>query len=368
MPQKLKQQSLRILIVTHAPLLPEFGAAQMAINLGQAFKELGHEVILWSPHPIPQEIKQWNRSSYMQEKLISYLETQDPFNVIDCPPIFITKSIKKDSIVVSRHVQPDLLYILSSLNIDCDTNWKGFLNFPVRLFISLSQATSIICGWFIADHIFCLGTVELRWMIKWFPFLTGKLTAYFNAISENEQESLKKIREVRNIERLSHVRFLWIGRWVRHKGVRELESFISSWLLDRPQDSFTIAGCGDYKLCKSLLKLKKMEQVSIVPSFSRAMLLKLLENHDIGLFSSHVEGWGLSLNEMLESGMPIFATSTGGVLDLKQLLGNSIFDFPPNLHMVNKVMNKNTFNDIYYKYFSWNSIASLYLKKVCSKD
>nr|WP_242019901.1 glycosyltransferase family 4 protein [Nodosilinea sp. FACHB-131] len=201
-------------------------------------------------------------------------------------------------------------------------------------------------------------------MTKWFPSLREKLSAYYNAISENEQESLKKIRVARSLERLPHIRFLWIGRWVKHKGIKELENFISSWLLSSPQDSFTIAGCGDCETSKSLLRLKKMEQVSIVPNFDRATLLELLNNHDIGLFSSQVEGWGLCLNEMLESGMPVFATNTGGVPDLKQLLGEKVLAFPPNAQSINEVTSQRTFDDIYYNHFSWNSIANSYLEKI----
>ncbi len=364
MTRKLERQPLRILIVTHAPLLPEHGAAQVAINLGQAFEDLGHEVTLWSPQPVPSEIKQWNQSRYMRKKLQSYLETQDTFNVIDCPPIFITKSFEKKSIVVSRHVQPDLLYILSTLKIDRDASWKNFLSFPVRLLISISDAISIVFGWYIADYIFCLGTHELEWMTKWFPALRGKLSAYYNAISENEQGSLKKIRADRSLEQLPHIRFLWIGRWVRHKGIRELESFISSWLLNSPQDSFTIAGCGNCETSKSLLRLKKIEQVSIVPSFDRTTLLELLNSHNIGLFCSQVEGWGLCLNEMLESGMPVFATNTGGVSDLKRSLNERIFAFPPNAQSINEVTSQSTFDDTYYNYFSWDSIAKSYLEKI----
>ncbi|MBD1873994.1 glycosyltransferase family 4 protein [Nodosilinea sp. FACHB-131] len=349
--------------MTHAPLLPEYGAAQVAINLGQVFKDLGHEVTLWSPQPVP-EVKPWNRSRYMRKKLKDYLETQDTFDIIDCPPIFIKKYLGKKTIVVSRHVQPDLLYILSTLNIDRDATWRNFLSFPVRLTISISDAISIIFGWYIADYIFCLGTHELKWMTKWFPSLREKLSAYYNAISENEQESLKKIRVARSLERLPHIRFLWIGRWVKHKGIKELENFISSWLLSSPQDSFTIAGCGDCETSKSLLRLKKMEQVSIVPNFDRATLLELLNNHDIGLFSSQVEGWGLCLNEMLESGMPVFATNTGGVPDLKQLLGEKVLAFPPNAQSINEVTSQRTFDDIYYNHFSWNSIANSYLEKI----
>jgi glycosyltransferase involved in cell wall biosynthesis len=362
--RKLEKRPLRILIATHAPLSPEYGAAQMAINLGQAFKDLGHRVTLWSPQPIPTTVPSWNRFRYMQKGLLAFLEAQPDFDVIDCPPFMLTEPTKNKALIVCRDVQPDLLYLLSGLNIDLEQGWKDLLRFPFNCLNASLRAVDVIRGWSVANQIYCLGTHELRWMEKWFPFWQEKLTVYDNAISETDQRKLEHIRKERPQLRDESIKFLWIGRWVRHKGITELAHFIEDWLLMRPQDSFTIAGCGDCKFSKMLSKLSESGQVNVIPQFSRVELFDLLANHHVGLFSSRVEGWGLSINEMLESGMPVFATAAGGVEDLKALLGSRLKPFPPTIEALPNHSTLDPWPAEYYQRFTWEAIAKKYLNKL----
>ncbi len=364
--KKLEKRSLRILIATHAPLLPEYGAAQVAINLGQAFNDMGHSVTLWSPQPIPKTVRHWNHFPYMQKKLLAYLEKQSDFDVIDCPPFMLTKPIRNKALIICRNVQPDLLYLLSSLSIDIEQGWKNALRFPFNCVNAGLRAVDIIRGWSVADQIYCLGTHELKWMRKWFPFWSGKLSVYYNAISATDQEKLKHIRTSRLKLEGEPIKFLWIGRWAHHKGTTKLKHFIQDWLAIRPQDSFTIAGCGDCKLSKALSNLGKSDCVNIIPQFSRAELFDLLANHHVGLFSSRVEGWGLCLNEMLESGMPVFATTAGGVEDLRSLLGSRLKPFPPTLEALTNSSPPTPWSTEYYQRFTWEAIAKQYLKTLVS--
>ena len=364
MTKKTEKRSLRILIATHAPLFPEYGAAQMAINLGQAFKDLGHSVTLWSPTPIPTSVRSWNRYSYMQKSLRTYLKTQSDFDVIDCPPILITSSIRSKALIVCRDVQPDLLYILSSLRIDIEQSWRDLLRIPLNCLNAGLRTIDVIHGWSVADQIYCLGTHEFKWMGKWFPFWKKKLAVYYNAISASDQEKLEYVRTRRLQPEAKSIKFLWIGRWVHHKGTTELSHFIQNWLVINPKDSFTIAGCGDFRFSKSLSKLSKNSRVNIIPQFSRVELFDLLANHHVGLFSSRVEGWGLCLNEMLESGMPVFATTAGGVEDLRSLLGSRLKPFPPTLETLTDSSDLAPWPTEYYQRFSWEAIAESYLKEL----
>jgi glycosyltransferase involved in cell wall biosynthesis len=364
MARKLEERPLRILLVTHAPLLPEYGAAQMAINLGQAFKDLGHSVTIWSPQPIPKTVRHWNYLSYMQRSLQAYLEMQSGFDIIDCPSSILPSLIGNKALVVSRNVQPDLLYLLSGLSIDVEQGWKAVLRFPFDCLNAGLRAMDIIRGWAVSDQIYCLGTHELKWMEKWFPFWRRKLAVYYNALSTRDQEKLEHIRINRLQPGDEPTKFLWIGRWVHHKGTTKLKRFIQGWLAMHPQDSFTIAGCGDYRFSKMLSKLNENDSVTIIPQFSRVELFDLLANHHVGLFSSRVEGWGLCLNEMLESGMPVFATTTGGVEDLRSLLGNRLKPFPPTLEALTNSFDLAPWPAEYYQCFSWKAIAEKYLKKL----
>jgi len=360
-----KKRYLRILIATHAPLLPEFGAAQMAINLGNALRILGHDVSFWSPHPIPKSIRSWNRYFYMKKGLRTFLQTQPNFDLIDCPSFMISSQIKNKSLIICRNVQPELLYILSHFNTEHSMSLKDTLKLPLDWFNAILHAISVIYGWSISDHLFCLGSYEYRWMNKWFPCWKNKLVVYYNAISKSDQDKLASIRTNRLRTKDISIKFLWIGRWVPHKGIKELTYFINYWHKIRPHDNFTLAGCGDNFKSKMLQKLSKCSYVKVIPYFAREEVFDLLANHHIGLFTSRVEGWGLSLNEMLESGMPVFATTAGGVEDLKSLLGDRLKSFPPTIESATSNLNLTPWpKELYQQLFTWDSIAKAYLQKI----
>jgi 2-polyprenyl-3-methyl-5-hydroxy-6-metoxy-1,4-benzoquinol methylase/glycosyltransferase involved in cell wall biosynthesis len=357
---------MRILIVTHAPLSPEFGAGQMAINLAEAFLNLGEDVTLWSPNPLLKEIKWWQSMQKMRSKLDQFIQTQKRFDVIDCPAVFITSTVKKSApIVVARSVQPDLLYLFGTQPdyLQFQSTIKAILSYVYKLFI----AFLIVEGWWKADFILCLGSLELRWMQKWFPWWKGKLSYYVNALSKSDQEALAAVRKHRQKPLEDQLRFLWIGRWVSHKGTDFLLNFIEEWLEKRPQDTFTIAGCGAEVEKYLQLELLRAEQIKIVPYFERNQLFSLLDGHDVGLFTSKVEGWGLVLNEMLESGIPVLATNAGGVPNLQPFCQaikpfNFLLPLPKNCVMLS--LDK----EEYYARFCWNNIAKNYKNNLLKSE
>jgi glycosyltransferase involved in cell wall biosynthesis len=366
-------RSLRILIVTHAPLSPEFGAAQMAINLAEAFREQGHDVTLWSPEPIPKPTNWWQKIipgwhfQQMRIKLEAFVNTQQPFDMIDLPGGIglISKKVSKSApVVVARSVQPQILYTMHSLNYPKSIHLKeiviSFINYchlPFLIFFSIQD-------WRRATYILCLGSLELQWMKKWFPWWNNKLNYYLNALSKTDQETLSRIRLHRQKPSESNLKFIWIGRWTPHKGTNELLKFISNFYNLYPQYSFTIAGCGldaEKYISGELLQSGK---VTIIPSYSRNQLYSLLAEHDIGLFTSKVEGWGLALNEMLESGMTVLATKAGGASDLQPFFKEMLRPFPPPLQPITNIFIRHQTMENYYKIFTWEKIAETYINSM----
>lgn len=362
---------MRILIVTHAPLSPEFGAGQMAINLAGAFRKQGQEVVLWSPHSLGSKTKWWQSTQQIRSKLNAFVQNQAPFDLIDSHALFITKELSRSSVVVARSVQPDLLYLAHSSNFSLNRNFKSILKAYAHNFYNIYQALMILQGWNRAKHILCLGNLELCWMKKWFPWWKNKLSCYVNALSLEDQKNLARIRQQRKRLTATNLKFLWIGRWVNHKGTDTLINFIQDWVKIRENDTFTIAGCGSDISKEFPKELRESGKLKIIPSFKRSRLDDLLINHDLGLFTSKVEGWGLVLNEMLESGMPVFATSAGGVEDLKQFLSCKLQDFPPFpssiLNVINTTVDNTVNMKIYYETFTWEKIVKVYTNSILNK-
>jgi len=353
---------MRILIITHAPLSSEFGAGQMALNLGEALRKIGYEVTLWSPYPIFHQIKWWNSTRHMRLKLKDFLKTQQPFDMIDCPAIFVTQQVSKSTlVVVARSVQPDVLYLVSGIFHPVEKNIKTIFRTVANGLYFLFQVCWIFQGWKRAAYILCLGSLEFQWMVKQFPFWKNKIFSYVNAISEQDRELLAKVRNNRQRPRRG-IRFLWIGRWVSHKGPDVLLNFIHQRAELCPHDTFTIAGCGMTAQKDCPEKLVRSGRLEIIPTFNRSELYSLLSSHDVGLFTSRVEGWSLSLVEMLESGMLVFATPVGPVPDLQPYFEETLKPFPPPWKISLSSINYELY-DNYCKIFSWDKIATDYIAK-----
>ena len=356
--------SLRMLIVTHAPLSPGFGAAQVALNLGDALRALGHDVTVWSPQPI--QGRKWQGGlQIMRARLDEFIRTQPAFDVIEVPSSMFTSRLRGESFVLVRSVQPDLLYLAIGLTDGLRISLKDALRFAKRLAQSVFHGLYVLQGWGRADLIFCQGVLEYEWMKRVFSIWRPKFRRIVSTLSELDQNRLREVRERRApYDRSRPMKLLWIGRWARHKGNFELMEFLSNWIANRPGYTVTIAGCGDVATSTFPPELLKSRKLEVVPSYTREELPLLLARHDTGLFTSKVEGWGLVLNEMLESGMRVFATETGGVPDLDSHFPGYLMRFPPTAEELETPPSLAPDWETYYGTFSWNSIARQYVADI----
>ena len=358
---------IRILIATPSLLYAQFGAGQAAINLAEALRLQGHDVTLWSPYPMPNLTRWWQsfqRTQFVRSELDSFIATQDKFDIIDTSAALITKRVAQSSLVVARSTQPQILYMLCDLMHKPKTSLKEIILLPFSCLFFITVVFLLIQGWHRSTYILCLGSLELEWMKKWFPRWKSKLISYINALSKADQVELTNIRLNRKRHEGKGIRFLWIGRWTAHKGINKLVDFIIQRSALHPEDTFTIAGCGTDAEKDCPLKLIQSGRLKILPSFERKQLYSLLANHDAGLFTSTVEGWGLVLNEMLESGMPVFASESGGVLDLQPLFKNTLMPFPPPIDFTASNLFIPEFPDSYYQLFTWEEIVKNYLNQM----
>lgn len=356
---------MRILIVSYGSLSPELGASQMALNLEAALRRRGHQAIAWAPPPLPAKTPWWRAHLWRRRSLRRFLASSPQFDVIDLPPVAVERSLATSAPLIARSVQPDLRYLACDLRELLHRPWaREAASRSLHLLHALFLQLRIVRGWSTASRILCLGTGEREWMSRHLPWTRPKLLHYLNAPSPDDQRSFGQIRARRHPGRDDRVRFLWIGRWAPHKGTELLLRFLGDRIRTCPGDSVTLAGCGPAASDQVAGELVASGRVRMVPSFDRSELLDLLRQHDAGLFTSSVEGWGLSLNEMLESGLPVFATPAGGVPDLTPFFPTQLHGFPPPRQLGGAARSTAGPSANYYEHCTWEKIAERYEKLV----
>ena len=355
---------MRVLVLAYAPLNAELGAAQSALGIAAALRARGHDALAWSPET-PPNVRRRDLRRLQREALTDFLARHGPFDVIDTPAIAVTRGLARQASLVVRSIQPELLYLRQEIRADLGRRFPPTLRSIAHAVIAAPRALTILAGWRRARFIFCLGTIELSWMLRRFPRWAPKLGSYVCALAPAEHPVLAEIRRRRPAGPQGEgLRFLWIGRWAAHKGTRRLVSWIADRSAAAPHDTFTLAGCGPAAERDLRPEWLRSGQVRLVPTFARAELPDLLVSHDAGIFTSNVEGWGLSLNEMLEAGLPVFATETGGVADLRPFFPQSLRPFPPPLRIEPWPQPEDLEANGYYARFDWAAVAKTYEEAV----
>ncbi|MFY9825864.1 MAG: glycosyltransferase family 4 protein [Thermoanaerobaculia bacterium] len=350
---------MRILIVSHAPLATELGAAQIALNLASALRDRGHDALAWSPEPLPPGAGRWNPWQAQRRALEGFVAGHGPFDVIDTPATTAGSGLGRRTTLVVRSIQPELLYLWQDMRRPLSPRSMA------HALIAAPRVAAILAGWRRASLILCMGEIELSWMARRFPRWQGKLGSYVCAPSPAERPALIEVRRRRPAGLESEgVRFLWIGRWAAHKGTGRLVRWIAERAAAAPRDTFTLAGCGSAAERDLPPEWLRSGRVRLVPTFTRTELPALLADHDAGVFTSTVEGWGLSLNEMLESGMPVFASEAGGVTDLRPYFPESLRPFPPPATIELPVVREDLEANGYLARFNWAAIAESYEEAV----
>lgn len=352
---------MRILLVSHAPLAAELGAAQIALRLADALRGRGHDAVAWSPEPLPPGTRWWNFWRRQRTAIETFAANQGPFDMIDTPAVSASHELAhRGGLLLVRSIQPELLYLWQEVR----EGLGHFVASPqvlAQAALAVPRSAAIVAGWQRARSILCMGSIELSWMVHRFPRWHNKLGSYVCAPSQSERSALVEVRS-RRLAKLARdgIRFLWIGRWAAHKGLRRLLRWMAVRISTAPRDTFTLAGCGSSAERDIPADWLRSGQVRLIASFTRTELTELLASHDAGVFTSTVEGWGLSLNEMLESGMPVFATEAGGVADLRPFFPASLRSFPPPVRLEPWPELENLEDNGYFARFNWDTIAESY--------
>ncbi len=352
---------MRILVVSHPPLEPKLGAAQTAMALADALRRRGHDTVLWSPAPLPRSVRGLAVAGEQERRLLAFLADAQPFDVIDSPASTLSQAVGRHGFLVARSVQPEVLYRREELR-------AAVRHLSPRALARLVQGWRVRRrfeeGWRCANAILSLGTLEREWMTARYPEWRAKMGHYLIAPPPGSRKQFLEVR-ARRAGQDRDAPILWLGRWTTHKGAPTLRRLLRTDPRLKGR-RLTLAGCGTLHRHTLPGRWVDSGRVEVIPDFTREELPELLARHDLGLFTSTVEGWGLSLSEMLESGITVYATHAGAVPDLQSY-------FPATLRELSGrepfavAAPEDLETNGYLAFVSWPAIAERYEQEVLSR-
>src|SRR6185295_5361009 len=184
---------VRILLVSHAPLTAELGAAQSALHLAAALRDRGHDAAAWSPVPLPPGTRWWSFLRRQREAIEAFAAAHGPFDVIDTPAVSASHHLARWGCLVVRSIQPELLYLWQEVLGSLGQRLPPLPRALVHAALAIPRGIAIVSGWRRARFIFCLGDIELSWMLQRFPRWRPKLGSYACAPASSERLALAEI-------------------------------------------------------------------------------------------------------------------------------------------------------------------------------
>jgi glycosyltransferase involved in cell wall biosynthesis len=351
---------MRVVIASTGALSRELGTGQVHGSLADGLRALGHDVHIWTPTLLTPG--HWTVGPFrLREQWREYVRTLGGVDVVDSPPILASARDGHSARWVCRSTQPDILYTLETARDQRASSFVGVARATMLVGLAAALAATFYEAWTVSDVIMCHTRSECRRVARACPWIRAPMATWDGALSDADRAALDAVRRARQPRPAgSPTRYLWVGRWVAAKGTRRLLEFLAERLAET-RDEFTVAGCGEAGV-EALARLTHWPRLRVVPSFTRAELPALLARHDAGLFTSEAEGWGLVLNEMIEAGMPVYATDAGGVEALRAILPESLPAFPPPIGAELPPPPPDDAYRRYHERFSWKAVTARYLE------
>lgn len=131
------------------------------------------------------------------------------------------------------------------------------------------------------------------------------------------------------------LKVLFVGSLTQRKGIAELLTIVEK---HNKSVSLTIVGKKTTKDCKPLNLM--IREHKYFPSLPHGDILNLMKTHDVLVFPSLFEGFGLVITEAMSQGMPVITTERTCGVDLIQHCYNGWLIEAGNIEMLNETLQK----------------------------
>jgi glycosyltransferase involved in cell wall biosynthesis len=201
-----------------------------------------------------------------------------------------------------------------------------------------------------------------------------------------EADVFKPLEQGKNCDRQGKLRFITVSRLIKRKGIENIFKALAGLTEpERNQLELMIVGSGSYE--KHLRDLCRDLHISDVVSFygycPRDKLFELYNRADVFVLPSLSESFGMVFLEAMACGLPVIATSVGGIPELVENGVNGFLVPPDDVASIKtaireissnqdlrEIMSLNNLRKV-REYYSWDSVVRKYLDEydaVCVGD
>ncbi|WP_044183571.1 glycosyltransferase family 4 protein [Hyalangium minutum] len=306
---------LRVLLAIHHPLDPNLGAPGVTLALGEALTGLGCEVSYYGfgeAFPGVTAYSAWHSVRFPWTLSAWLTRNAGRFDVLDittgdCWPwarlsrpgakrrhALVTRSHGLEH-VVTEQLRTDARAGAANLSWKYPLYHGGFRLWEVGQSLRLS------------DRVVLLNPLDR-------DYASGHLGVPAEHICLIPHGLPEPFRALPPPELLAEgpLRLAFVGSWIQRKGREDVVAVARALLEQHVAFSLSILGTGTGEAeVLAAFPAAARERIRVVPRYRHAELPTLLREHEVLLFPSHAEGYGMSLIEAMACGLAPIATPVG---------------------------------------------------------
>ncbi|WP_331452525.1 glycosyltransferase [Streptomyces sp. SS162] len=229
------------------------------------------------------------------EAQVKALRSALPGGVIEAPVVHAHTGIY-GGVLATRLARPDARIVVTEHSSFLD---KVFSQAPAaRLYEQVLER---------ADAFLCVSSALREQVVRRFPEYADKVGVVPNAIELD--------RFTPGPERSPELlRWLYLGRLVQPKGVKELLEAFALVAAEEPRATLTMVGHGpaEEELRARAAELGLGERFRILPPVAPEAVGALMHDYDLLVHASKRETFGMTVVEAVASGLPVLVTRSGG--------------------------------------------------------
>ena len=308
---------MKLLLTIHHPLDPNSGAAGVTWKLGQEYQKAGHQVNYFSFDNLPSKLPEIIKAIIFPYWLAAYLlVTKQRFDIIDASTgdawlwVKLFRRLRHDCVITRSHGLEHTMHLenlAESARGNLNLSWKyplyhgGFRLWEVKTSIENADLTLMLNS---RDRDFA----DKQWQVP-----PQKLAIVPNGIP---QEFINLPWEKTPQSEDGIIGIVQIGSFIERKGIRYSIPALNNILqrFDRVKVSFLGTNCAASEVLSNFAP-ELRHKITVIPTYNKQALPDLLKEHQIKLFPTLFEGFGLASIEAMACGLVPVTTSTPGFME-----------------------------------------------------